>query len=129
MTLDLYGPLPTGRGGVKYLLVCLDVFQNMSLLTQQLPQEAVSTNSDIIIFQKYYNLRLYHQIADHNLQVLYGRMLLPNWTFKLDTLLFGIMKAIMWNVSCENWENISEYTVMKHKKWPEPVTYIQDWLN
>jgi transposase InsO family protein len=26
MTLDLYGPLPTGSGGVKYLLVCLDVF-------------------------------------------------------------------------------------------------------
>jgi hypothetical protein len=26
MTLDIYGPLPTGRGGVKHLLVCLDVF-------------------------------------------------------------------------------------------------------
>jgi hypothetical protein len=26
MTLDIYGPLPVGRGGVKYLLVCLDVF-------------------------------------------------------------------------------------------------------
>ncbi|PNF35697.1 hypothetical protein B7P43_G17396 [Cryptotermes secundus] len=25
-SLDLYGPLPTGRGGVKYILVCLDVF-------------------------------------------------------------------------------------------------------
>jgi hypothetical protein len=55
-------------------------------------------------------------LADHNIQVLYGRMLLPNWTFKLDTLLFGIMKAILQNVSCENWENISEYTVMKHTK-------------
>jgi hypothetical protein len=26
LTIDLYGPLPTGRGGVKYLLVCLEVF-------------------------------------------------------------------------------------------------------
>jgi hypothetical protein len=26
MMLDLYGPLPTGRGGVKYLLARLDVF-------------------------------------------------------------------------------------------------------
>jgi hypothetical protein len=26
LTIDLYGPLPTGRGGVKYLLVCLDMF-------------------------------------------------------------------------------------------------------
>jgi hypothetical protein len=26
LTTDLFGPLPTGRGGVKYLLVCLDVF-------------------------------------------------------------------------------------------------------
>ena len=26
MSLDLYGPLPTGRGRVKYILVCLDVF-------------------------------------------------------------------------------------------------------
>jgi hypothetical protein len=26
MTLDLYSPFPTGRGGVKYLLVCLEVF-------------------------------------------------------------------------------------------------------
>jgi transposase InsO family protein len=26
VTLDLYRPLPTGRGGVKYLLVCLEVF-------------------------------------------------------------------------------------------------------
>jgi hypothetical protein len=26
LTVDLYGPLPTGRGGVKYLLVCLEFF-------------------------------------------------------------------------------------------------------
>jgi transposase InsO family protein len=26
LSLDLYGPLPTGCGGVKYLLVCLDIF-------------------------------------------------------------------------------------------------------
>jgi transposase InsO family protein len=26
LSLDLYGPLPTGRGGARYLLVCLDVF-------------------------------------------------------------------------------------------------------
>jgi transposase InsO family protein len=24
--VDLYGPLPIGRGGVRYILVCLDVF-------------------------------------------------------------------------------------------------------
>jgi hypothetical protein len=24
--VDLYGPLPTGRGGVRYIFVCLDVF-------------------------------------------------------------------------------------------------------
>jgi transposase InsO family protein len=26
MMLDLHGPLPAGRGGIKYLLICLDVF-------------------------------------------------------------------------------------------------------
>jgi hypothetical protein len=26
LTVDLYGPLPTGRGGVKYLFVCLEFF-------------------------------------------------------------------------------------------------------
>jgi transposase InsO family protein len=26
LTVDLYGPLPTGRGRVKYLLVCLEFF-------------------------------------------------------------------------------------------------------
>jgi hypothetical protein len=26
LTTDLYRPLPTGRGGVKHLLVCLDMF-------------------------------------------------------------------------------------------------------
>jgi hypothetical protein len=28
ISLDLYCPLPTGRGGAKYILVCLDYFQN-----------------------------------------------------------------------------------------------------
>jgi hypothetical protein len=26
LNLDFYGPHPTGRGGVGYLLICLDVF-------------------------------------------------------------------------------------------------------
>jgi hypothetical protein len=33
LILDLYGPLPTGRGGIKYLLVSLDVFLNTSRST------------------------------------------------------------------------------------------------
>jgi transposase InsO family protein len=32
LTLDLYGPLPTGRRGVKYLFVCLDVFSKHVVL-------------------------------------------------------------------------------------------------
>jgi hypothetical protein len=34
LTVDLYGPLPTGRGGVKYLLVSLEFFMNMLLCTR-----------------------------------------------------------------------------------------------
>jgi transposase InsO family protein len=32
LTVDLYGPLPTGRGGVKYLLVCLEFFSKQVTL-------------------------------------------------------------------------------------------------
>jgi hypothetical protein len=30
--VDLYGPLPTGRGGIRYILVCLDVFTRFVIL-------------------------------------------------------------------------------------------------
>jgi transposase InsO family protein len=40
--VDFYGPLPTGRGGVKYLLVCLEFFTKHVTLS---PVKAVTTQS------------------------------------------------------------------------------------
>jgi hypothetical protein len=42
VTVDLYGPLPAGRGGVKYLFVCLEVFSKHVTLY---PLKAATTKS------------------------------------------------------------------------------------
>ncbi|PNF24082.1 hypothetical protein B7P43_G04703 [Cryptotermes secundus] len=42
LTVDLYGPLPTGRGGVKHLLVCLEFFTKHVTLY---PLKAATTQS------------------------------------------------------------------------------------
>jgi hypothetical protein len=42
--VDFYGPLPVGRGGVKYLLVCLEVFTKYIALY---PLRAATTKSSL----------------------------------------------------------------------------------
>jgi transposase InsO family protein len=51
LTVDLYGPLPTGRGGVKYLLVCLEFFSKHVTLY---PLKAATTRSCLMKLREHY---------------------------------------------------------------------------
>jgi transposase InsO family protein len=51
MTLDIYGSIPTGPGGVKYLLVCFEVFsKNVTLY----PLKTATTRSCLNKLIKHY---------------------------------------------------------------------------
>jgi hypothetical protein len=51
LTVDLYGPLPTGRGGVKYLLVCLEFFSKHVTLY---PLKTATTRSCLKKLREHY---------------------------------------------------------------------------
>jgi hypothetical protein len=115
MTLDLYGPIPRGRGGVKYLLACLKVFSKRVALhpLKHPPSGAVLTNSERIIFRKSCNRRQYCRITNHNSQALRGGMQLQNWASNPSSLQFDTRRAILQSALCVNSGNISGSTAIR----------------
>lgn len=68
LTIDLYGPLPTGRGRVKYLLVCLDMFSKHVTLY---PLKAATTKACLNKLTKYYFVKVIKPrtiLSDHGSQ-------------------------------------------------------------
>jgi hypothetical protein len=132
LTIDLYGPLPTGRGGVKHLLVCLDYFTKHVTLY---PLKAATTRSCLKKLKDHYFLKVIQPeiiLSDHGSQ-----FASPTWRKALAEL--GIQcryspirhpesnptERIMRELS----KNFKIYCHETHKKWPELVPYIEDWLN
>ena len=100
MRLDFYGQLSVGRGGVRYILVCLDVFSKHIKLN---PLRAATTNACLNKLTTDYFLHVIKPsciLSDHGTQ-----FTSPMWKNKLseldvtsDTHLLGIQSLILLNV-------------------------------
>jgi hypothetical protein len=92
MTIDLYGPLPTGRGGVKHLLVCLEFFSKHVTLY---PLKAATTRSCLKKLREHYFPRVIKPetiLSDHGSQ--FASPAWPIWASSASTLPFVTRKAI-----------------------------------
>jgi transposase InsO family protein len=132
VTLDLYGPLPTGRGGLKYLLVCLDVFSKHVTLY---PLKAATTKSCLNKLRTHYFpkvLRPKTILSDHGSQ-----FTSPSWKKALADCGIQTKYSPIRHPESNPTERIMRelgkyfriYCHTTHKKWPELVPYIEGWLN
>jgi transposase InsO family protein len=132
VTLDLYGPRPTGRGGLKCLLVCLDVFSKSFTLY---PLKAATTRSCRNKLRTHYFpkvLRPQTMLSDHGSQ-----FTSPSWKKALADWGIQTKYSPIRHAESNPTELIIRelgiyfriYCHMTHKKWPELVPYIEGCLN
>jgi hypothetical protein len=132
LTVDLYGPLPTGRGGVKHLFVCLDFFSKHVKLY---PLKATTTKSCLKKLKYHYFQEVIKPItilSDHGSQ-----FASPAWQKALAELGIQCRYSPIRHPESNPTERIMRelgkyfkiYCHETHKKWPELVPYIEDWLN
>jgi hypothetical protein len=132
MSLDLYGPLPTGRAGVKYILVCLDVFTKHVKLY---PLRAATTRACLNKLTNHYFPNVIHPkciLNDHGSQ-----FFSPLWKETLSKLnisvKFSPIRHPQSNPSERQMQEISKffriYCDVAQKRWPELTPQIEEWLN
>jgi hypothetical protein len=132
MTLDLFGPLPRGRGNVRYLLVCLDVFSKHVMLY---PLKSATTKSCLNKITSHYFREIIKPeviLSDHGSQ-----FTSPLWKNTLEGLQIQVRYSPIRHPESNPTERIMRelgkyfriYCNMTHKKWPELVPYITKWLN
>jgi transposase InsO family protein len=132
MALDLYGPLPTGRGGVKYILVCLDVFSKHVKLY---PLKSATTKSCLTKLKSHYflNVTLPQTILSDN----GSQFSSPSWRKSLSDLNIAVKYSPIRHPQSNPTERIMRelskyckiYCNMTHKKWPELIPVVEKWLN
>ncbi|PNF18243.1 hypothetical protein B7P43_G16458 [Cryptotermes secundus] len=132
LTLDLYGPLPTGRGGVKYLLVCPEFFTKHVTLY---PLKAATTRSCLKKLREHHFQRVITPeviLSDRGSQ-----FASPAWQKALAELGIQCKYCPIRHPESNPTERIMRelgkyfkiYCHETHKKWPELVPYIENWLN
>jgi transposase InsO family protein len=132
LTLDLYGPLPVGQGGVKYLLVCFDV---LSKHVRLYPLRSATTKSCLNKLQNdYFEKHSKPQIilSDHGSQFTSSL-----WKNALTALNIKVRYIPIRNPEGNPTERVMTelgkyfriYCEETYNKWPELVPKIQDWLN
>jgi transposase InsO family protein len=134
MTLGLYGQLPTGRGGVKYLLVSLDVFSKHVALYHL---KAATTRGYLNKVKTHYFPEIAAPetvLSDHGsqfssasrsiallelgIQTRYSPVRYPE-SYPTELVMREFGKYEYFKVSCHT----------KQKKLPELVPFIGKWLN
>jgi hypothetical protein len=132
LSIDLYGPLPTGRGGVSYILVCLDVFTKHVKLY---PLRTATTKSCL---NKLINHYFHHVVHPKNIINDHGSQFYsPVWKKTLSdhnvSVRFSPIRHPQSNPSERMMSEISKfcriYCNLTQKRWPELVPRIEDWLN
>ena len=130
--LDFYGQLPVGRGGVRYILVCLDVFSKHVKLY---PLRAATTRACLSKLKTDYFPYVIKPsciLSDHGTQ-----FTSPMWKGKLSelgvTIKFSPIRHPESNPVERVMKEIGKYCKMychiTHKKWPELIPQIETWLN
>jgi hypothetical protein len=130
--VDFYGPLPVGRGGVKYLFVCLDVFSKYVTLY---PLKAATTKGSLKKITDHYIRNVVKPetiLSDHGSQ-----FTSPIWKNTLEDLGIIVKYTPIRHPESNPAERVMKelgkffkiYCHQTHKKWPELVPHIQNWLN
>jgi hypothetical protein len=114
LIIGLDGPLPTGIGGVKQLLECLDVFSKHVTLY---PLKAATARSCLNKLTNQYftdvtKPKNVYQITDPSSPALHRDTLFQTWGLK--SLFTYIRKVITPSELCDSWENISEFIATRH---------------
>jgi hypothetical protein len=132
VTIDLYGPLPTGRGQVKYLLVCLEFFSKHVTLY---PLRAATTRSCLNKLTSHYFKNVVKPeilLSDNGSQ-----FTSPAWKKTLSDLNIDVRYSPIRHPESNPTERVMRelgkyfriYCSETHKKWPELVPHIERWLN
>lgn len=122
VTLDLYGPLPTGRGGVKHLLVCLEVFTRHVTLY---PLKTATTKSCLNKLKSHYFVSVIKPeiiLSDHGTQ-----FTSPAWKKTLEEFGIEVRYSPIRHPESNSAERIMKelgkyfriYCNTAHRKWPE----------
>lgn len=129
---DLFGPLPVGRGGVRYILVILDVF---SKFVKLYPLRAATTRACLNKVTGHYVTQVIQPkciLSDNGTQ-----FSSPTWRKKLAELgidvKFSPVRHPQANPSERCMKEIGKfcriYCHQNHKKWPELLVKIEEVLN
>jgi hypothetical protein len=132
VTIDLYGPLPAGRGGVKNVLVCLEAFTKHVKLY---PLKTATTRSCLNKLTNHYFpgvIKPKILLSDHGSQ-----FTSPSWKKILSELGIQTRYTPVRHPESNPTERIMRelgkyfriYCQHTQKKWPELLPYIEDWLN
>jgi transposase InsO family protein len=132
MSLDLYGPLPTGRGGVKYILVCLDIFSKHIALYAL---KSATTKSCLNKLKSHYFSEVttpQSTLSDHGKQ-----FTSPSWRKALSDLNINVKYPFIRHPESNPTEQVIRelhkyfkiYCHIAQKQWLELVPYITNWLN
>ena len=130
--VDLYGPLPTGRGGVCYIFVCLDVFTKFVKLYAL---RAATARACLQKITKHYVADVIRPkciLSDNGTQ-----FTSPVWKRQLADLAiegkFCPVRRPQANPSERFIEEIGKFfkicCFQSHRRWPELLPKVDEWLN
>jgi hypothetical protein len=132
LTVDLFGPLPVGRGNVRYLFVCLEFFSKHVKLY---PLKTATTRSCLNKLRNHYLSEVTQPkviLSDHGSQ-----LTSPAWQKALAEMGIQCKYSPIRHPESNPTERVMRelgkyfkiYCNQTHKKWPELVPYIENWLN
>jgi len=130
--LDFYCQLPVGRGGVRYILVCLDVFSKHIKLY---PLRAATTKASLNKLTTDYFPPVIKPsciLSGHGTQ-----FISPMWKKKLSDLDVNVRYSPIRHSESNPVESVIRetgkyckiYCHAKQKKWPVLIPNIESWLN
>jgi hypothetical protein len=132
VSVDFYGPLPQGRGGVRYVFVCLDVFSKFIKLY---PLKSATTKACLRRLTDDY---IPHVVKPETILSDHGTQYTSNhWVNGLNSVgiqvRFSPIRHPQSNPSERYMREIGKacriYCEKNHQKWPELIPYIERWLN
>jgi hypothetical protein len=132
VSVDFYGPVPQGRGGVRYLFVCLDVFTKFIKLY---PLRSATTKACLRKIADDYIPHVVKPetiLSDHGTQYTSWR-----WIDGLKELGINCRFTPIRNPQSNPVERFMReigkacriYCEKNHKKWPELIPHIESWIN
>ena len=130
--IDVYGSLPTARGGVRYILVCHDVFSRYIKLY---PLRSAMTKACLNkLINKYFVdvVKPKCILADNATQVRS-----PSWSRQMQQhgvdICFAPIRHPESNPSERCMRELSKFCTMQcnenHRKWAELLPHIENWMN